>query len=101
MRPFPLFAKIAPAARRPPDFARMIFSVVAYSSTSLLSKNARPNAPGLPGADDAAELAHQRFAHVQIFTEVVLDGLHFPQAGRITGNSGKVRVDAAQLFDLL
>ena len=43
------------------------------------------------GADDAADLAHQRFAHVQIFTEVVLDGLHFPQAGRITGNSGKVR----------
>ena len=53
------------------------------------------------GADDAADLAHQRFAHVQIFTEVVLDGLHFPQAGRITGNSGKVRADAAQLFDLL
>ena len=38
---------------------------------------------------------------MQIFTEVVLDGLHFPQAGRITGNSGKVRADAAQLFDLL
>ena len=38
--------KTSRAARRLPGFGRMIFSVVAYSSTSPLSKNARPNAPG-------------------------------------------------------
>ena len=53
------------------------------------------------GANDAADLPHQRFGQIQSIPEVVLDGLHFAQAGRVAGNRGKIRTDAAQFVDLL
>ena len=53
------------------------------------------------GANDAADLPHQRFGQIQSIPEVVLDGLHFAQAGGVAGNRGKIRTDAAQFLDLL
>ena len=52
------------------------------------------------GADDAADLAHQRLGTLQVVLQVGLDGLHLAGRQRITGQRRHGGADAAQLFYL-
>ena len=53
------------------------------------------------GADDAADLAHQRLGKAEIIDQIGLDGSHLAGADGVTGQRVEAGVDAAQLFDLL
>lgn len=83
------------------DCCTLYSSPFCLKVQSFVKKRQTKRTRARMGADDAADLLHQRGIHVQVVPEVVLDGLHLPQAGRITGHGFKVRVDAAQLVDFL
>ena len=53
------------------------------------------------GADDAADLAHQRLGKAEIIDQIGLDGSHLAGADGVTGQRVEAGVDTAQLFDLL
>ena len=53
------------------------------------------------GADDAADLAHQRLGKAEIVHQIGLDGVHLAGADGVTGQRGETGIDAAQLLDLL
>ena len=53
------------------------------------------------GADDAADLAHQRLGKAEIVHQIGLDGVHLAGADGVTGQRRETGIDAAQLLDLL
>ena len=53
------------------------------------------------GADDAADLAHQRLGKAEIVHQIGLDGVHLAGADGVTGQRGEAGIDAAQLLYLL